>query len=159
MYALKDKDLSKRKVVHFNTHIQQLSRTLKLTNKKPEQPYLSHLIRYANFHWQQLTGSLVSPAMVNVMMGRHRTTAISTNKLLNYNQEVLKTEGDINVTLTALFKSIQQTPTNNASPTLAYPEFSRNLLRELQEALKLSRNKAIETIQPVSYTHLRAHET
>lgn len=147
LYALKDKDLSKRKVVHFNTHIQQLSRTLKLTNKKPEQPYLSHLIRYANFHWQQLTGSLVSPATVNVMMGRHRTTAISTNKLLNYNQEALKTEGDINVTLTALFKSIQQTPTNNALPPLAYPEFSRNLLRELQEALKLSRNKAIETIQ------------
>lgn len=149
LYALKGHDLSRRKVINFNTHIQQLSRILGLTNKKPKQPYLSHLVRYANFHWQQLNGSLVSPASINVMMGRHRNTAIATHKLLSYNQETINANPSIHVNLSALLKSLQQTQDAKPLSQLRYPEFSRNLLRQLQDALKLSRSKATEAIQAI----------
>ena len=150
LYALKDKDLSKRKIVNFETHIHQLSRFLELTHKKVEQPGLSHLIRFANFHWQQLEGSQISPAMVFVMMGRHRTTSLPTDKLLSYNQENLKSDVDVSFTIHSLFRANAPKQNTEQANSLQYPEFSRNLIRELQDALKLSRNKATDTVKDIS---------
>lgn len=152
LYALKDKDLTKRKVVHLNTHIDRLCKTFGLVNKKPDQPYLSQLIRYANFHWRQTQGSQIATAMVHILQGRQKTTAITTEKLLQYNQESLQTT-TLNEVNSRLFNQLfshsrilnDQTPTK-PNPK-SYPEFSRNLIKQLQDALKLSRNQATFTIE------------
>lgn len=45
LYALGDTDISQR-----------LNNTFELTCRDPEKIHLSHLIKYANFHWRQWPG-------------------------------------------------------------------------------------------------------
>lgn len=147
LYALKDKELNTAKIKSFNTIINDISKTLKLTNKDSERPQHSLLIKYANYHWRQIEGSLINGALTVVKQGGLKTTGLSTDKLIHYNREDIKSN-PVPLTWSELFnasyKVSEKTP--DQSNTINYPSFSKNLIRELQNALKLTRNTAISTI-------------
>lgn len=50
LYALKDKKLKREGVKSFETIINDICKKLKLQNKDKSKPYLSHLIKYADYH-------------------------------------------------------------------------------------------------------------
>lgn len=90
LYALKDKELNTAKIKPFNTIINDISKTLKLTNKDIDRPQHSLLIKYANYHWRQIEGSLIDGALTVVKQGDIKTTGLPTEKLIYYNQETIK---------------------------------------------------------------------
>ncbi|MGP5174320.1 tyrosine-type recombinase/integrase [Psychrobacter immobilis] len=147
LYALKDKELNTAKIKPFNTIINDISQTLKLTNKDSERPQHSLLIKYANYYWRQLEGSLIDGALSVVKQGDIKTTGLSTDKLINYNRELIKPSPEP-LDWSELFDASYQTvgKSQDKRDATVYPSFSKNLIKELQDALKLTRNAAISTI-------------
>ena len=147
LYTLKDKELNTAKIKPFNTVINNISKTLKLTNKDIDRPQHSLLIKYANYHWQQLDSSLIDGALAVVKQGDIKTTGLSTDKLIHYNRELIK-PSPVPLTWSELFNASYQVSeeAQEKSNTIAYPSFSKNLIKEVQEVLKLTRNEAISTI-------------
>lgn len=147
LYALKDKELNTAKIKPFNTIINDISKTLKLTNKDIDRPQHSLLIKCANYHWRQLEGSLIDGALAVVKQGDIKTTGLFTDKLIHYNRELINPSPEplewselLDASYQSLIKSDSQ------SSTINYPSFSKNLIKELQDALKLTRSAAISTI-------------
>ncbi|WP_435980453.1 site-specific integrase [Psychrobacter sp. DM4] len=147
LYALKDKELNTAKIKSFNTIINDISKTLKLTNKDSERPQHSLLIKYANYHWRQIEGSLIDGALTVVKQGGLKTTGLSTDKLIHYNREDIKSN-PVPLTWSELFNASYPSPikSNSQGGTINYPSFSKNLIKEVQEVLKSTRNDAISTI-------------
>ena len=147
LYALKDKELNTAKIKPFNTIIDDISKALKLTNKDIDRPQHSLLIKYANYHWRQLEGSLVDGALAVVKQGDIKTTGLPTDKLVSYNRELINQNPRL-LEWSELFDASYQSSikSNSQSSTINYPSFSKNLIKELQDALKLTRNAAISTI-------------
>jgi len=147
LYALKDKELNTTKIKPFNTIINDISKTLKLTNKDIDRPQHSLLIKYANYHWRQLEGSLIDGALAVVKQGDVKTTGLSTDKLISYNRELINQKPEP-LEWSELFDTSYQSSikSNSQSSTINYPSFSKNLIKELQDTLKLTRNTAISTI-------------
>lgn len=147
LYALKDKELNTTNIKPFNTIINDISKTLKLTNKDIDRPQHSLLIKYANYHWRQLEGSLIDGALAVVKQGDIKTTGLSTDKLIHYNRELINQKPEP-LEWSELFDASYQSSikSNSQSSTINYPSFSKNVIKEVQEALKLTRNDAISTI-------------
>lgn len=147
LYALKDKELNTAKIKPFNTIINDISKTLKLTNKDIDRPQHSLLIKYAHYHWRQLEGSLIDGALSVVKQGDMKTTGLPIDKLVNYNRELIKPSPEP-LEWSELFDASYQSSikSNSQSRTVNYPSFSKNLIKELQDALKFTRNAAISTI-------------
>ena len=147
LYALKDKELNTAKIKPFDTIINDISKTLKLTNKDSARPQHSLLIKYANYHWRQLEGSLIDGALSVVKQGDIKTTGLPTDKLINYNRELINQNPRL-LEWSELFHASYQSliKSNSQSSTINYPSFSKNLIKELQDALKSTRNAAISTI-------------
>ncbi|WP_350557539.1 site-specific integrase [Psychrobacter sp. CAL346-MNA-CIBAN-0220] len=147
LYALKDKELNTAKIKPFNTVINDISKTLKLTNKDIDRPQHSLLIKYANYHWRQLEGSLIDGALTVVKQGDIKTTGLPTEKLIYYNQETINPNPEP-LEWSELFDISYQTAgkSQDKRNATAYPSFSKNLIKELQDALKLTRVGAISTI-------------
>lgn len=147
LYALKDKELNTAKIKPFSTIINDISKMLKLTNKDIDRPQHSLLIKHANYHWRQLEGSLIDGALAVVKQGDIKTTGLPTDKLINYNKEVIKPSPEP-LEWSELFDASYQSSikSNSQSSTINYPSFSKNLIKELQDTLKLTRNTAISTI-------------
>ena len=145
--ALKYKELNTAKIKPFNTIIDDISKTLKLTNKDIDRPQHSLLIKYANYHWRQLEGSLIDGALAVVKQGNIKTTGLPTEKLIHYNQEAINPNPKP-LTWPELFDTSYQTvgTSQYRRDATAYPSFSKNLIKELQDALKLTRNAAISAI-------------
>ncbi|WP_201590357.1 tyrosine-type recombinase/integrase [Psychrobacter sp. Pi2-51] len=147
LYALKDKELNTTKIKSFNTIINDISKTLKLTNKDIDRPQHSLLIKYANYHWRQIEGSLIDGALTVVKQGDLKTTGLPTEKLIHYNREPIKPSPEP-LEWSELFNTSYQTAgkSQDKRDATAYPSFSKNVIKEVQEALKLTRNDAISTI-------------
>ena len=147
LYALKDKELNTAKIKPFNTIINDISKTLKLTNKDIDRPQHSLLIKYANYHWRQLEGSLIDGALAVVKQSNIKTTGLPTDKLIHYNRELIKPSPEP-LEWSELFDASYQTvgKSQDKRDATVYPSFSKNLIKELQDALKLTRNTAICTI-------------
>ena len=147
LYALKDKELNTAKIKPFNTIINDISKTLKLTNKDSARPQHSLLIKYANYHWRQLEGSLIDGALAVVKQGDIKTTGLPTDKLIHYNRELINQNPEP-LEWSELFDASYQTvgTSQYKRDAIAYPSFSKNLIKELQDALKLTRNVSISTI-------------
>ncbi|WP_201634419.1 tyrosine-type recombinase/integrase [Psychrobacter immobilis] len=148
LYALKDKELSTAKIKPFNTIINDISKTLKLTNKDINRPQHSLLIKYANYHWRQLEGNLIDGALSIVKQGDIKTTGLPTDKLIHYNKEAINSNPKP-LTWPELFDSSYQTSetVQGKKDAINYPSFSKNLIKELQDTLKLTRSTAVSTIE------------
>ena len=142
--ALEGTDLNKRKINQFETIVKELNNKFGLTCRDPQKIYLSHLIKYANFHWRQWPGSTIDGAGSLVMQGQLKSTSLPTKQLLSYNQEIIQsTQPAIN--WQKLF--IQSTSLNDTSkPSKSYPAFSKNIIQLIQESLKGTRLSAKEKI-------------
>ncbi|MFP3456338.1 tyrosine-type recombinase/integrase [Psychrobacter sp. SIMBA_152] len=147
LYALKNKELNTAKIKPFNTIIDDISKTLKLTNKDIDRPQHSMLIKYANYHWRQLEGSLIDGALTVVKQGDLKTTGLPTEKLIHYNREPIKPSPEP-LEWSELFDASYQTAgkSQDKRNATAYPSFSKNLIKEVQDALKLTRIAAISII-------------
>ena len=147
LYALGDTDINKRKIQQFETIIKGLNNTFELTCRDPKKIHLSHLIKYANFHWRQRPGSAIDGAGSLVMQGQLKSTSLPTEQLLNYNQEVIQSTQPA-ITWQKLF--VQSTSSNDTSrPSKSYPAFSKNIIQLIQEGLKGTRASAKDTINNV----------
>ena len=148
LYALKDKELNTAKIKPFSSIINDISKMLKLTNKDIDRPQHSLLIKHANYHWRQLEGSLIDGALAVVKQGDIKTTGLPTDKLINYNKEVIKPSPEP-LEWSELFDSSYQTSetVQGKKDTINYPSFSKNLIKELQDTLKLTRSTAVSTIE------------
>ena len=148
LYALGDTDINKRKIQQFETIIKGLNNTFELTCRDPKKIHLSHLIKYANFHWRQWPDSAIGGADSLVMQGQLKSTSLPTEQLLTYNQE------DIQHTQSAISwqQLFAQNISSNDSPksSNSYPAFSKNVIQIIQECLKGTRVSAKEKIN-----HLR----
>lgn len=147
LYALKNKPLTTAKIKQFNTIVNDISKKLKLTNKNIDRPQHSLLIKYANYHWRQLEGGRIDGALAVVKQNDIKTTSLPTDKLIRYNQEAINPNPKA-LTWSELFDASYQAadkPKDNRD-AIAYPSFSKNLIRELQGALKLTRSTAISTL-------------
>ena len=142
--ALEGTDLNKRKINQFETIVKELNNKFGLTCRDPQKIYLSHLIKYANFHWRQWPGSTIDGAGSLVMQGQLKSTSLPTKQLLSYNREIIQsTQPAIN--WQKLF--IQSTSLNDTSkPSKSYPAFSKNIIQLIQESLKGTRLSAKEKI-------------
>ena len=147
LYALGDTDINKRKIQQFETIIKGLNNTFEITCRDPEKIHLSHLIKYANFHWRQWPGSAIDSAGSLVMQGQLKSTSLPTKQLLSYNQEIIQSTQPA-ITWQKLF--IQSTSSNDTSkPSKSYPAFSKNIIQLIQEALKGTKSSAKDTINNI----------
>ena len=147
LYALGDTGINKREIQQFETIIKGLNNTFELTCRDPKKIHLSHLIKYANFHWRQWPGSAIDGAGSLVMQGQLKSTSLPTEQLLNYNQEVIQSTQPA-ITWQKLF--VQSTSSNDTSrPSKSYPAFSKNIIQLIQEGLKGTRASAKDTINNV----------
>ena len=147
LYALSDTDVNKCKIQQFETIIKGLNNTFELTCRDPEKIHLSHLIKYANFHWRQWPGSSIDGAGSLVMQGQLKSISLPTEQLVSYNQEVIQSTQPA-ITWQQLF--IQSTSSSDTSkPSNSYPAFSKNIIQLIQEGLKGTRASAKDTINNV----------
>ncbi len=146
LYALKDKKLKKEDVKSFETIISDICKKLKLQNKDKSKPHLSQLIKYADYHWRQMKGADIDSALSIVRQGKIKTTGLTTNKLINYNQEVINSNPQP-LTWSELFVAIYSGSDKKSTNSREYPSFSKNLIKEVQDALKGSRVSAIVQIE------------
>lgn len=147
LYALGDTDINKRKIQQFETIIKGLNNTFEITCRDPEKIHLSHLIKYANFHWRQWPGSAIDSAGSLVMQGQLKSTSLPTKQLFSYNQEIIQSTQPA-ITWQKLF--IQSTSSNDTSkPSKSYPAFSKNIIQLIQEALKGTKSSAKDTINNI----------
>lgn len=147
LYAIKDKDLSKAKIEPFNTIINDISKRLKLTNKDIERPQHSMLIKHANYHWRQMEGSQIDGALAVVKQGDIKTIGLPTDNLIHYNREPINQNPEP-LTWSELFDASYQVvdKSQDKKNTTNYPSFSKNLIREVQDTLKLTRSTATSTL-------------
>ncbi|WP_182407269.1 tyrosine-type recombinase/integrase [Psychrobacter sp. GP33] len=147
LYALGDTSINKREIQEFETIIKGLNNKFELTCRDPKKIHLSHLIKYANFHWRQWLGSAIDGAGSLVMQGQLKSTSLPTEQLVSYNQEVIQSTQPA-ITWQQLF--IQSTSSNDTSkPSKSYPAFSKNIIQLIQEALKGTRLSAKDTINNI----------
>lgn len=146
LYALKDKKLKKEGVKSFETIINEICKKLKLQNKDKSKPHLSQLIKYADYHWRQMKGGDIDTALAIVRQGRIKTTGLTTNKLINYNQEVFKSNPQP-LTWSELFVASYSGSDKKSTNSRDYPSFSKNLIKEVQDALKGSKASAIIQVE------------
>ncbi len=146
LYALKDKKLKKEGVKSFETIISDICKKLKLQNKDKSKPYLSHLIKYADYHWRQMKGANIDSALAIVRQGKIKTTGLTTNKLISYNQEVFKSNPQP-LTWSELFVASYSGSDKKTTSSREYPSFSKNLIKEVQDALKGSKASAIIQVE------------
>lgn len=78
LHALGNTDINKRKIQQFETMIKGLNNTFELTCRDPQKIHLSHLIKYANFHWRQWPDSAIDGAGSLVMQGQLKSTSLPT---------------------------------------------------------------------------------
>lgn len=146
LYALKDKKLKREGVKSFETIVDDICKKLKLQNKDKSKPYLSHLIKYADYHWRQMKGGDIDTALAIVKQGKIKTTGLTTNKLINYNQEVFKSKPQP-LTWSELFVASYSESDKKSTNSRDYPSFSKNLIKEVQDALKGSKASAIIQVE------------
>jgi len=146
LYALKDKKLKKEDVKSFETIISDICKKLKLQNKDKSKPHLSQLIKYADYHWRQMKGADIDSALSIVRQGKIKTTGLTTNKLINYNQEVISSN-PLPLTWSELFVASYSGSNKRSTNKSNYPSFSKNLVKKVQDALKCSRASAILHIE------------
>ena len=146
LYALKNKKLKKEDVKSFETIISDICKKLKLQNKDKNKPHLSQLIKYADYHWRQIKGADIDSALSIVRQGKIKTTGLTTNKLINYNQEVIKSNPQP-LTWEELFIASYSGSDKKTTNSREYPSFSKNLIKEMQDALKGSKASAIIQVE------------
>ena len=147
LYALKDIDLKRSEISQFEMLINQLSNDLKLYQRYPDKPNLSHLVKYAVFHWRNLPESAIDGAGSLVMQGDIKTTALPLDKMIHYNKEMVKHEAsDTAVSWDLLFGHSKSRLKQTRDPE-HYPAFSKNIIKSIQDALKQSKLKAKEDVQ------------
>ena len=146
LYALKNKKLKKEDVKSFETIISDICKKLKLQNKDKSKPHLSQLIKYADYHWRQMKGADIDSALSIVRQGKIKTTGLTTNKLINYNQEVIKSNPQP-LTWEELFIASYSGSDKKTTNSREYPSFSKNLIKEMQDALKGSKASAIIQVE------------
>src|SRR5690606_37396418 len=139
---LKDKKLKREGVKSFETIVNDICKKLKLQNKDKSKPHLSQLIKYANYHWRQMDGANIDSALAIVKQGKIKTTGLTTNKLLNYNQEVIQSNPQP-LTWSELFVASYSGSDKKSTNSREYPSFSKNVIRDVQDALKGSKASAI----------------
>lgn len=147
LYALKDRNLNTAKIKPFNTIINDISKKLELTNKDIERPQHSIFIKYANYHWRQMEGGCIDGALAVVKQGDIKTTGLPTDKLIHYNGEFINRNPEPSAwseLFDASYRVSDKTP--DQSNTINYPSFSKNLIKEVQDALKLTRSAATSTL-------------
>lgn len=106
--------------------------------------HLSHLIRYANFHWRQWPDSAIDGAGSLVMQGQLKSTSLPTDQLLTYNREDIQNTQSA-ITWQQLFvQNILRS--ENLGRSEGYPAFSKNIIQLIQESLKGARSSAKEKI-------------
>lgn len=144
LYALGDTNLNNRKIQQFETIIKVLNNTFKLTCRDPQKIHLSHLIKYANFHWRQWSNSCIDGANSLIMQGQLKTTSLPTEQLLSYNQESIQNMQSA-ITWQQLF--VQNVSiSEDLGRTEGYPAFSKNIIQFVQDGLKGTRASAKDKI-------------
>ena len=146
LYALKDKNLKKEGVKSFEIIVDDICKKLKLQNKDKSKPHLSHLIKYADYHWRQMKGADIDGALAIVRQGKIKTTGLTTNKLISYNQEVFKSKPQP-LTWSELFVASYSGSDKKSTNSRDYPSFSKNIIKEVQDALKGSKASAIIQVE------------
>lgn len=147
LYALGDTDINKRKISQFETIVKELNNKFELICRDPQKMHLSHLIKYANFHWRQWPGSAIDGADSLVMQGQLKSTSLPTEQLLTYNQEIIQSTQPA-ITWQKLF--VQSISSNdNPKSSNNYPAFSKNIIQLIQESLKGTRSSAKDTINNI----------
>ena len=147
LHALEGTDLNKRKISQFETIVKELNNKFGLTCRDPQKIHLSHLIRYANFHWRQWPGSAIGGADSLVMQGQLKSTSLPTKQLLSYNQEIIQSTQPATNWQKLFIKSTSSNDTSK--PSKSYPAFSKNIIQLIQEGLKGSRSFAKNTINNI----------
>ncbi|WP_201566956.1 site-specific integrase [Psychrobacter immobilis] len=150
LYALKNQKLGNNKIDSFETIISNISKKLKLQNKDINKPHLSQFVRYANYHWRQIEGIQIDNASSVVKQGIVKTTGLSTDRVLNYNQEVINSDPEPLI-WSDLFNAAYKSSGENRGTNRAYPNFSKNLIKEVQDALKGTKQKAIDRIKLLQF--------
>lgn len=146
LYALKDKNVKCESIKSFDTLINDISKKLNLNNKDRAKPQYSQLIKYANYHWRQLEGSNLDNTLSTIKQGKVKTTGLPKDKLINYNRESIN-KSPKPLQWHELFEvAISQSSTNSENRS-SYPAFSKNLIREIQEALKDNRAGSTSCIE------------
>ncbi|WP_201512776.1 tyrosine-type recombinase/integrase [Psychrobacter alimentarius] len=143
LYALGDTDINEHKIQQFETIIKELNNKFELTCRDANKAQLSHLIKYANFHWRQLPYSQIDGATSLVMQGQIKTTSLPNEQLLTYNQENIQPLRSA-ITWQQLF--LQSSSTNDPSQPKEYSAFSKNIMQCIQDALKGSKPSAVNDI-------------
>lgn len=138
LYALKDKNIKNEGIKSFDTLISDISRRLNLKNKDRAKPQYSQLIKYANYHWRQLEGSNLDNALSTIKQGKVKTTGLPKDKLINYNRESIN-KSPKSLQWRELFEVFTAQGSTASNNKRGYPPFSKNLIREIQEALKGTR--------------------
>ena len=146
LYALKDKKLNREGIKSFETIISDICKKLKLQNKDKSKPHLSQLIKYADYHWRQMKGADIDSALSIVRQGKIKTTGLTTNKLINYNQEVINSNPQP-LTWSELFVASYSESDKKITNSREYPSFSKNIIKEVQDALKGSKGSAIMKVE------------
>jgi hypothetical protein len=146
LYAIKDKKLSQNNIKPFETIVRSISKKLKLQNKDSHKPHLSQVIKYANYYWRQIEGSEIDNALAMVKQGKIKTTGLSTDKVLTYNKEVISTNPEP-LLWSDLFNTTYFTASKDKSNSREYPIFSKNLIKAIQDNLKITRIEAIGQIK------------
>ena len=154
LYALKDKVFKKGDIKSFDTIISDISRKLSLQNKDKTKPHLSHLIKYANYHWRQLEGADIDNALATIKQGKIKTTSLPINKLLSYNKEEINSNVK-QLQWNELFELDYSKPINASRESISYPAFSKNMIRAIQEELKDTRVNAIDGIEQLQNEFLQ----
>lgn len=146
LYALKDKNVKHESIKSFDTLINDISKKLNLKNKDRTKPEYSQLIKYANYHWRQLEGANLDNALSTIKQGKVKTTGLPKDKLINYNRESIN-KSPKPLQWHELFEVVISQSSTNSENRSSYPAFSKNLIREIQEALKDTRASSIRCIK------------
>lgn len=146
LYALKGKSIKHESIKSFDTLINDISKELNLNNKDRTKPGYSQLIKYANYHWRQLEGSNLDNALSTIKQGKVKTTGLPKDKLINYNRESIN-KSPKPLEWHELFEVVTAQRSTDSKKRSSYPAFSKNLIREIQEALKDTRVGSISYIE------------
>ncbi|MFT0772546.1 tyrosine-type recombinase/integrase [Psychrobacter aquimaris] len=146
LYALRDKNVKRESIKSFDTLINDISKKLNLKNKDRTKPEYSQLIKYANYYWRQLEGSNLDNALSTTKQGKVKTTGLPKDKLMNYNRESIN-KSPKPLKWHELFEVVTAQGSTDSNKKIGYPAFSKNLIREIQEALKDTRVSSISYIE------------
>ncbi len=146
LYALKNKNVKRESIKAFDTLINDISKKLKLKNKDRTKPEYSKLIKYANYHWRQLEGSNLDNTLSTIKQGKVKTIGLHKDKLSNYNRESIN-KSPKPLQWHELFEVVTAQGSTDSNKRSSYPAFSKNLIREIQEALKDTRAGSIRYIE------------